>query len=837
MKKFRKARILAAIICVLMLLQSLGLGSLGLSVSAASSAVSFEDNFNYDSFNEMKNTGVWDIERVEKIDATAPKLENGVMKMNTKDSVQFMWTEVDGVSYSEKTSYVFEFDVKVTDSGSGTRWENEHHTRVLYVAFGGYYNQIELNNKDSKVRAGDTYVAYSSSDYMNKTVHAKVELCGDKITSTITDASGNVMLTGSRSSSNYKNMSAQNEAMTSFVLRCEDGAAEISNFKFFSQDASAVNSQITTYTADITHAKRGRSVLKMDGAEVFSLNSSKLRLCNAQIKGDYAEGNYSVKVVANPLQKIMYVELTLSDGGTVRRGIPCYNKPVSFVWYCDNYDAVSNEKTEYSTAETRDYTLVTVEPTVQGFGSKVYNLVSSFDDPATTRLLAWTAEPAFVGGVGMSVKYRVKGESDWQEVAAKRMTEKSLVSNEDYYKVDITGLSAGTEYEYKIGVNKTDDANKWSKTYTFKTAESKIGDFKFVAIGDTQSYNWGGLSRDNKGYTYAHAALDLAIKDAGNAAFIFNTGDITDDGDNLAMWNWYFKALGDYASSVPHFATIGNHDTLSEDSNNYFSLHLNHPDNGAEALDKSFLGSVSDSYIKNQFNMYEDTIYSYDYGNAHFIVLNSGSYSADDKYLLEAQRQWLIKDLEANKGAKWKVLMVHEPVYHRKGGGEDRPWLYDVIESYGVDLVIQGHSHLVTRTYPMIGGEIVTKESPDLINQGTGTVYTTIGSTTLNHDALGDPNVEACMTVISPDDQQAAYTVVSVEDDKLVMTVKQLNGYVLDEFTILAEPSGNGGNNNNDDTPTEEKKGYGSVIGCGMVALCATVGLGAAVVIKKKKRG
>ena len=36
--------------------------------------------------------------------------------------------------------------------------------------------------------------------------------------------------------------------------------------------------------------------------------------------------------------------------------------------------------------------------------------------------------------------------------------------------------------------------------------------------------------------------------------------------------------------------------------------------------------------------------------------------------------------------------------------------------------------------------------------------------------------------------------------------------------------------------PVEEKKGCGSVIGSGMVALCATVGLSAAVVIKKKRR-
>lgn len=853
MKKFRKARILAALICALMFVQTLGLGGLRISASAANASVFFEDDFDYDSFADMKATGLWDIETVQKTDSLEPVLDNGVLKLREKSSVQFKWTKVNGIgNFSANNTYTFEFDFKITDLGNGSVWGTaSEHTRALYGAMGGWYNLIEVHNKNGKIRQGDSYVDYNTADVLNKTLHATVAWSNTVITTTITKQNGDILISGSRSNGSFADMNAANKAMTYLVLRCEDGAAELYNFKFSCQNTAEINSQITTYTADVTHAVNGKTVLKMDGKEIFSLNGSTLRLCNARVEGSYAAGDYSVKVVANPLQKIMYVELTLADGGTVRRGVPCYTKPNSFSWESKNGDAVSNKKTEYTTATARDYTLVTVEPTVQGFGSEVYNLVSSFDDPATTRLLAWTAKPAFVDGADMAVKYRVKGESAWQELTARRMSEKSVVSAEDFYKAEITGLSAGTEYEYKIGIKNTDDSAKWSKTYTFKTAEASIDSFKFVAIGDTQSLSWGGQTSGDKGYTYTQAALDLAIKDAGNAAFILNAGDITDDGDNLNMWNWYFKALSDYGATVPHFAAIGNHDTWSSDSNNYFSLHLNHPDNGANALDQSFSANVSNGYVKGQFNMYEDTIYSYNYGDAHFIVLNSGAYYNDDRWLLESQRQWLIDDLEANEDAKWKILMVHEPVYHRKGGNEDRPWLYDVIEGYGVDLVIQGHSHLVTRTYPMLNGQIVTKESPDLIKQGTGTVYTTIGSTTLNHDSIGDPTVEACLTVITPDNEQAAYTVVSVEDDKLVMTVKQLNGYVLDEFTILADDggsnSGAGSNNStasgtpnastdpSTDAPADEKN-YTIIIIGGAVALCAIVGVGAAVIIKKKKR-
>ena len=97
----------------------------------------------------------------------------------------------------------------------------------------------------------------------------------------------------------------------------------------------------------------------------------------------------------------------------------------------------------------------------------------------------------------------------------------------------------------------------------------------------------------------------------------------------------------------------------------------------------------------------------------------------------------------------------------------------------------------------MKDGKIVTKESPDLIKKGTGTVYTTIGATAYNHDSMGNPNVEECLMIATPSPELAAYTVVTVSDSKIVMTVKQIDGLVLDSFTIEADEE----NSDNTDTP------------------------------------
>ena len=40
------------------------------------------------------------------------------------------------------------------------------------------------------------------------------------------------------------------------------------------------------------------------------------------------------------------------------------------------------------------------------------------------------------------------------------------------------------------------------------------------------------------------------------------------------------------------------------------------------------------------------------------------------------------------------------------------------------------------------------------------------------------------MLIATPEPEQATYTVVSVEADRLVMTVKQLDGLVVDSFVI-----------------------------------------------------
>lgn len=177
-------------------------------------------------------------ETARKTNATAPTIEDGVAKFDTKDSMAFYWLNVNGTDpYSANATYTFEFDLKVTAEGNGATWDNPDHTRILYVAFGGWFDQVHINNANGKVRAGESYVDYSSDDFLNKTVHISLVWDKNKITTTITGADGSVIASGSRTNDSYT-MKIGNGDMTHLVLRCEDGAFEIDNFKFFANDKS-----------------------------------------------------------------------------------------------------------------------------------------------------------------------------------------------------------------------------------------------------------------------------------------------------------------------------------------------------------------------------------------------------------------------------------------------------------------------------------------------------------------------------------------------------------------------------------------------------------------------
>ena len=571
-----------------------------------------------------------------------------------------------------------------------------------------------------------------------------------------------------------------------------------------------------------------------------------------------------------------FVEVTLPDGGMVRRGTSTVTDYSVISVEPSKDSVVSNVELKYEDITVAEYKITETEPAKTAYSKKFYNIVSSFNDSSSDRLFAFTAVPKFVGTGTMAVRYRVKGDTDWIVVDAVKTPENTEVADEDYYKAEISGLKPNTEYEYQIGKKNTTAESNWSELYSFTTTREEFRDFSFIAIGDTQGYLW-------EHFKYTKVALEEAVKHVSNPAFLLHTGDVVDSGYEAYQWRRYFTALGKFGTNIANFTAIGNHDTRNakdvinnDNLNNYFSFYFNHPNAPEDAMvmDPAIYEGLTASG-KVQVNNFNETVYSYNYGSAHFIVLNTGTYAntgnktyPDDQHIFEAQRAWLEKDLEANKDAKWKIILCHEAMYHKDGGKLERQYLTDIIEKHGVDLVIQGHSHIVTRSYPMKNGEIVTKAVTDVIEKGVGTVYVTIGATTPSHTAMGTSTTEPLQSIVYHDNTQPAYTTVDIKNGKLVLTIRQINGLVIDTFTIQGEeepdevfpedtttqapdtdtpatddtsvdaPSGEADGTekvNGTDTPATDGNSCGSSVSVVSLAVIAVLGTCTAFVAKKKE--
>lgn len=257
------------------------------------------------------------------------------------------------------------------------------------------------------------------------------------------------------------------------------------------------------------------------------------------------------------------------------------------------------------------------------------------------------------------------------------------------YTAHVTNLTAGTAYEYRISLGK-----KQSSWMEFKT-EPESTFFKALIFGDSQSSNykhWGKTAR-------------AAWEKNGDGAFFIAMGDIVDNGQDDWQWNAWLDEGRKLLEAIPVAPVMGNHEAYSLDwkmaKPDYYLSFFSLPANGPPGL--------------------EGHAYSYDYGDVHFVVLNTQLNELQEWYpdLLTEQQRWLTKDL-AQTQKKWKVVLMHRGVWARPFDGpldDIGQTFVPVFDKHHVDLVFTAHVHSYARTTALKNGR------PD----PAGTVYITTG--------------------------------------------------------------------------------------------------------------
>jgi 3',5'-cyclic AMP phosphodiesterase CpdA len=206
----------------------------------------------------------------------------------------------------------------------------------------------------------------------------------------------------------------------------------------------------------------------------------------------------------------------------------------------------------------------------------------------------------------------------------------------------------------------------------FRTAPTgEASRFAFAVIGDS------GRGRKNQ---LAVAALLERLK----PDLILHTGDVVyPSGEDRHYDRRFFVPYRRLLKEVPIFPVLGNHDLEK--------------DNGAAYLN-NFHPPRNDLRNTGRY-------YSFDWGNAHFIALDSELYYEDDSSSPEEQKAWLERDLSKTR-QPWKMVYLHRPMYSSSKHGSDekiRKDLEPILVRHEVDMVFSGHDHAYERTVTIRG--------------------------------------------------------------------------------------------------------------------------------------
>ncbi|MCL1901610.1 MAG: metallophosphoesterase [Firmicutes bacterium] len=272
----------------------------------------------------------------------------------------------------------------------------------------------------------------------------------------------------------------------------------------------------------------------------------------------------------------------------------------------------------------------------------------------------------------------------------------SKVAQKVFFTVTLTGLNAKTNYECICYTSDGTDEYE-SVKHEFWTAANKNDpeEFRFVYMTDPQSSGSNGRA--------ITSTTQFIKSENPDAKFLYIAGDLTDTAANEGQWEAFFNAPGnsEYRNTNAMDKTWGNRKIFSESQMSNFTLVAtqgNHDNNDlAFHLKHDSLVTGADT---------DKVVYSFDYGNIKFIILNFETGHNKDSQIAVYNRQKTFfeqKAAEAKAAGQRIAVCIHKGMY--EGGshltdGDARnarmAWA-KVFEDANVDFVLQGHDHILSR--------------------------------------------------------------------------------------------------------------------------------------------
>ncbi len=375
-------------------------------------------------------------------------------------------------------------------------------------------------------------------------------------------------------------------------------------------------------------------------------------------------------------------------------------------------------------------------------------------DNSTSRTIMWQSDSSEPDAI---IEYRQEGTDNTQNINA---TDKAFTddgSTTYIHEATLTGLTPNTKYEYRVGYG----ADRRSDWYSLETAGASVYDVLIYPDSQSADYSqWEELVKNS------------ALRNPRTALYI-GMGDLVDNGEQDYQWRTWLNSIRPLSANVPLATTLGNHEMYTLDWKmrepyaylNYFAV----PPNGNEIFNRRY--------------------YSYDFGDAHYVVLDTQLYESnhDDNHdvhhpdLYDVQVQWLRQDL-TNNTKKWTVVLMHRDpfqyAFDRPGASRDVGFneegvlFMPIFDEFNVDLVLSAHLH----SYRNRG------HVRNFDRDASGPLYILTG---IAGDARRPKWKEHPLDIyVAPDRDKNNYMTMTVTPNKLIVKAFLPDGTQLDESVI-----------------------------------------------------
>jgi hypothetical protein len=386
----------------------------------------------------------------------------------------------------------------------------------------------------------------------------------------------------------------------------------------------------------------------------------------------------------------------------------------------------------------------------------------------------------------------------------------TLQNNVTEHTVQLSGLSPLTEYYYAVGNSTQILSGPQSHRFRTHPLDGESAPVRVWAIGDFGKGNVEQVDVKNSYEAYTDTVE--------TNVWIWLGDNVYDTGKDNEYQTKLFQLTGfkDIFNYIPFWPSPGNHDydEVWAESTFFGIPYSNIPLNQHEGPYFDMV-DVPQQGEAGGFPSQLEVYYSFDYGDVHFLSLNSELWDFTQTLNgINQMKTWIEQDLNQNNKT-FTIAYFHQPPYSKGSHDSDavqelvmkamREHLIPLLESYDVDLVVCGHSHVFERSHLIHGhyGNSSTLDPSTMIKDGDGgnynagnpyikdnlpqtedgTVYVVCGN---SGSKTSNPSLNHPVMYFSDGgDNVCGSFVIDINRNRLDGKYLRSNGQILDEFTIL----------------------------------------------------